>query len=854
MNIQLESTNKSFIIQPRIIELLQSASSALVGEFELGTLLQNVVESYREISKASACSIFLIDELENKLVMKAGSGYSQDLKGIAKYNLSVNPNTPKIGLTAWIALVKQKFSAKTREELTSHPAWKGTYDGEQYKGDERCESFIGVPLIVRDKVIGVLKAENKIPDKEHPEPYFTPDEEQSFEILANTVAIAIENVKLIEKQRKSQSLQIAKSIHKVSSAVVGRFELHEILKSIVETFKEISNATACAIFLVDDDRRHIRMRAGIGYEKDLRHEAEYNLTVDPNASKIGLTAWIVLTKQKFSAKTRKELTNHPAWRGKYDGEQYKGDERCESFIGVPLIIRDEVIGLLKAENKIIDEFHPEPYFTPEEEQVFEILSNIAAVVVRNATLITEEEKQRIDRIVSLYRIGALLQEQKDIERLIYIFLTGLTHSKMIGFNRAMYFQYEPILKQLIGKMAIGPYNKKEGERIRREMEITGHSLSIENCIRNFDEKRETLSNKLNLFVSKTLIDLKKDDLCLELADKGKNTFKECEEQLPFSPNLKQFLKDIEAEKTILIGFGHSKERYNFVICDNIYDQKPFDQTTKDLLIVFIGQISNALERLQSIENLKVAREAAWQEVSAMTAHRLGNILPFTENRLKEIQKLNKDNISLQKLLESCDEDIKIAINVIKDFKGFATAGKISLSYVDNVNNVLKQIDPLLKTNFKDVKILTAYLEQKVIPYIQVDLDAIKIVFFNLLTNTKDVNPKNPIMKIWVGIPSDEDLKNCGLPLYGNFVKIVYEDNGPGIPGEEKEKIFEAFFTHKPGNTGLGLAIVKRIIIQHGGIIFEDGEYNKGVRFNIILPIIRQEVYYEKNQGKKGFGY
>ncbi|MCP4137914.1 MAG: HAMP domain-containing histidine kinase [bacterium] len=49
-------------------------------------------------------------------------------------------------------------------------------------------------------------------------------------------------------------------------------------------------------------------------------------------------------------------------------------------------------------------------------------------------------------------------------------------------------------------------------------------------------------------------------------------------------------------------------------------------------------------------------------------------------------------------------------------------------------------------------------------------------------------------------------------------------------------MFEAFHTSKSGHTGLGLAFVRQIVEQHGGKVFEDGNFQKGVRFNIILPI------------------
>ena len=164
----------------------------------------------------------------------------------------------------------------------------------------------------------------------------------------------------------------------------------------------------------------------------------------------------------------------------------------------------------------------------------------------------------------------------------------------------------------------------------------------------------------------------------------------------------------------------------------------------------------------------------------------------------------------------------------------------NLSHVDDINNIIRPIETLLKADFKDVNIQTIYLEQQV-PHVQVDFDAIKMVFLNLLSNTGDAKPENPDVTIRTELPSDSELKICGLPPNKNFIKIVYEDNGPGIPDKEKKKVFEAFFTHKAGSSGLGLAIVHRIIERHEGKIFEDGVYNQGVRFNIILPSVAGSV-------------
>jgi signal transduction histidine kinase len=71
---------------------------------------------------------------------------------------------------------------------------------------------------------------------------------------------------------------------------------------------------------------------------------------------------------------------------------------------------------------------------------------------------------------------------------------------------------------------------------------------------------------------------------------------------------------------------------------------------------------------------------------------------------------------------------------------------------------------------------------------------------------------------------------------GDTIRITVVDNGPGIAEENKEKIFEPFFTSRADGTGLGLAIVRQIITEHDGEITVDGSLLGGARFSVYLPL------------------
>ncbi len=815
-----------------IIDILQKASVAIVGKFDLDHLLQRVVESYKDISKASTCAIFLIDEKKNKLIMKASVGYKENLVDEAEYDLNVDPTAKQIGLTAWIALTKKRYSATNRTELSTHPAWKGKFEKQQFTGDTKPYSFIGVPLISSDKVVGVLRADNRIPTDEHPEEYFTTEEQQCFEILANTAAVAIENAKLMEEQRRNQSIRIISSIHQISEPVIGNYQLDDVLQKIVDIFKKISNATSCSIFLIDDDRKTLRMRKWVGYElSDSDKEMTYPLDVDVDQKGIGLTAWIVLSKQKFSAKSRDELKKHPAWIGKYASKQYKGKNGCNTFVGMPLFIGSEVIGVIKAENKKTDGVHPEDYFTEEEEQLLEVLSNIAAFIVENAALITQEEKQRIDRLMNLYKIGFILLDQNDINRLMYFFLAGLTHSQVIGFKRCVCFEYIPIMRRMVGRMAMESLPRKEENQLFNEDEIISKST-----ISNFTN-RLTLNTELNKLTMNSTLDIDKDDPCIDMFDTHMSSF-DIFKLSDFSTPIQKLLKKLNGIEFVLIVLFVSSDKIYFIFCDNLMEKVLMDQRSKECLTIFIDQMKKAFQRIRSAEAVQAAREEGWREISAMTAHKLGNILPFTESRFRdaiETCKLEKCN-DVVELFKKCLDDIVIAGNIINDFKALNKPANLKQSQKYKLHDIIDRLLFVIRTDFEDVIVIPTYENVKHINgKIDVDFEAFRISLINLFSNSKEANPNNPTVEINFDFPSNFEIENNGLLPEGTYIKIIYSDNGPGITKNDEEKIFEPFYSKKKRGSGLGLQIIRRNVEKMGGRIYAESGFSGGAKFNIILP-------------------
>jgi len=104
------------------------------------------------------------------------------------------------------------------------------------------------------------------------------------------------------------------------------------------------------------------------------------------------------------------------------------------------------------------------------------------------------------------------------------------------------------------------------------------------------------------------------------------------------------------------------------------------------------------------------------------------------------------------------------------------------------------------------------------------------VFLNLLSNSIDALASAAVQPKHIVITTRQ--------IDNHRICVSIQDNGPGIPPEIREKIFNPFFTTKPigKEIGLGLAICWRIVEKHQGQIHLISEVGCGTEFQIVLPV------------------
>jgi signal transduction histidine kinase len=141
----------------------------------------------------------------------------------------------------------------------------------------------------------------------------------------------------------------------------------------------------------------------------------------------------------------------------------------------------------------------------------------------------------------------------------------------------------------------------------------------------------------------------------------------------------------------------------------------------------------------------------------------------------------------------------------------------------------------VRVTFKETEVVAPLM-------VQGDEDLLHRAVFNLVLNAVQAVQPSGQVNVDV-IPAPMGVVPAGMDLPGGAVLVRVEDDGPGIPAELRERLFDPFFTTRPGGSGLGLAVVQRAVEAHRGFVVVDspcvqgapGIPPRGTRFSIVLP-------------------
>lgn len=225
--------------------------------------------------------------------------------------------------------------------------------------------------------------------------------------------------------------------------------------------------------------------------------------------------------------------------------------------------------------------------------------------------------------------------------------------------------------------------------------------------------------------------------------------------------------------------------------------------------------------------LKAQRMAAWREVARRIAHEIKNPLTPIQLSAQRLRRRYLEQFSAEeKVFDECTSMIIKQVdelkNLVNEFSSFARM-PASNPTPNNLNEILAEAMILYQEGHREVNF--HFHPDSQVPVFSLDRDQIKRVAINLLDNA--VGSLDGTGEISVETKFNKALQ---------MVSFSIADTGCGIPAEDKQRLFEPYFSTKKTGTGLGLAIVSTIVSDHNGHVRVKDNPPRGSRFTIELPV------------------
>jgi two-component system nitrogen regulation sensor histidine kinase NtrY len=224
--------------------------------------------------------------------------------------------------------------------------------------------------------------------------------------------------------------------------------------------------------------------------------------------------------------------------------------------------------------------------------------------------------------------------------------------------------------------------------------------------------------------------------------------------------------------------------------------------------------------------IKAQRMAAWREVARRIAHEIKNPLTpiqLSAQRLRKryLEKLQPDGTVFDECTRTIVKQVEELKGMVNEFSNFARM-PASQPTPNHLNEIIRETLALFQGFQKQVHFEFVPSE---LPVLNVDRDQMKRVMINLVKNSLAAIENGGEIRIQTSY-------NPKLQT----VHLEVSDDGCGIPDEDKERLFEPYFSTKKSGTGLGLTIVNAIISDHNGYIRVRDNKPKGTTFLIELPV------------------
>jgi signal transduction histidine kinase len=699
-------------------------------------------------------SVYRVDD-RNHLVLSGLKDLRPDLLVPEEFPPSAKNSLCQAQATSKTILMRAEQEALELEECL-HPG---------------ARSRLCIPYSHSTRVLGVIDIES---EKDHS---FDKQDITVLETLSDYLAIWLNNANLYtDLGRKAGALQ---TLNHIGRAISSELNINNLFELIYRQVGQVLPGEDFLIGLRERGTHQIEVKFEVVDGKRKRHMS--NLSHDGLVSYVMQTQVPLLIKEDFD-KVYKSITRRTPHR------------IAQSWLGVPLILGDESIGVVVLQN-----FRIRQDYDNDDLNFLSTIADQAAVAIANARLFREAQ-ERATRLAVVNEITREASLKLDVDKLFERINKEL--KRVILFEKSSIAIYQPDSDTF---SLLNVYGENITTGFYRGMEIPGRETVMRIA---HDTKQPYYTRNLDRVISHTSpylitqgiqsavsVPIISEDVCLGTLNLGS------QKEDGFSDD------QIELLKTIANSLGTALK--------NARLYSALEQSYMEL--------QSTQEQLIKSEKLR-----ALGEMSAGVAHDFNNILGAILGRAQLMKSQSPDATVLRglEIIEKAAIDGAATVRRLQDYTRKRTDQVFS--QVDLIQ-VVEDTLSMTRTRWEDsahisgiqYSITTQY---EPIPPVAGDSSELREVFTNVIFNALDAMPNGG--KIHIRAWSED-----------HQVRVTVTDTGRGMTEEIRQKVFDPFFTTKgvKGN-GLGMSVAYGIITRHKGAIELSSELGKGTSVSINIPV------------------
>jgi sigma-B regulation protein RsbU (phosphoserine phosphatase) len=341
-------------VEPLQVDFLHRLADALNTTLDLNTLMHRVADLVRAVIDYKIFAILLINDRAQDLRMRFQIGHTSEVE---RMRIKLGR-----GVSGQAALHRRSLLV---EDVTTH---------ENYiDANPNVRSELAVPLVVKNKVIGVLDLQSETIG------YFTHEHQRLLELVASRMAIAVENARLYTRvSRQAQTLSV---LNDISREITSILDPDDLLERIGQLLKRVIDFHMFTILLWNPRTQLFEHRFSSRFGERVTRER----TIALGEGLIGTSAQ--LREPILAPDVRK------------DSRYVEANPEVRSELAIPLVYKGEVIGVLDLEHTRVN------YYNEDHQRTLSTLASQVAISIANARLYQRihEEEQRMERDLDMAR-------------------------------------------------------------------------------------------------------------------------------------------------------------------------------------------------------------------------------------------------------------------------------------------------------------------------------------------------------------------------------------------------------------------------------------------------------------------